>query len=185
MARSLALKSCLGIAGIAAILLGCATTIAPTPQLASPSPTAAISATTDGPYRLELVLPHLDWRSNEPISGTAILSEIEPGHGSISGSSRLIEFSYVEVGGERNVQPIWTADCAQHQVEPATPLTQPLGKSGAFENDFSSSFLPGAEVRLPAGIWDVTAIAWFYEGPACSQELMHRLEATAPVTVTD
>ena len=142
------------------------------------------SSTTDGPYRLELVLPHLDWRSTDPISGTAILSETEPGHGSISGSSRLIEFSYAEVGGDRKVQPIWAADCAPHQLEPATPLTQPLGKSGAIENDFSSAFLPGPDVKLPAGVWDITAIAWFNEGPACSHE-EHRIEATVRVTVTD
>ena len=143
------------------------------------------STTTDGPFKLELVLPHLDWRSTDPISGKAILSFAGDAPTVISGSSRPIGFSYVEVGGDRSVYPVWTADCAPHELDPATPMTQELMKSGAIETEFQAAFLPGPEIKLPAGTWDITAIVGFFEGLGCSHNPPHEMKATARVTVTD
>jgi hypothetical protein len=129
------------------------------------------------------VLPHLDWRSSEPISGTAILSA-QDGHSTISGSGNPIGFAYDEVGGDRSAHPIWTADCATKEIDSATPLNQPLGKSGVLETDFQRAFLPGPQIRLPAGTWDITAIADFLEGSGCTG-VHHAIRAAARITVTD
>ena len=139
----------------------------PGPALGWCSGTCPSTSATDGPFRLELVLPHLDWKANEPIIGTAILGFDGSALTTIYGSgSGVINFAYAEVGGTRKVDPVWTADCGPHALDPATPINEPLSKSGAIPNDgpdvaFLRSFLTGDGVRLPAGTWDITANAIF------------------------
>jgi hypothetical protein len=148
------------------------------------------SATTNGPFRLELVLPHLAWTAVDPISGMAIVSFTGAAPTTISGSGGdLIVFSYVEVGGNRRVDPIWTADCGPYALDPATPITRVLSKSGAVggsepDADFLRVFFTGPDVRLPTGTWDITAIAQFYEVAGCSGEVT-KMEATHRITVAD
>lgn len=145
---------------------------------------------TDGPFRLELVLPHLDWKANEPISGTAILGFGGAAPTTIYGSGgSVINFAYAEVGGTRKVDPVWTADCGPHALDPATPINEGLSKSGAFDHDlpeadFVRAFLTGPDVRLPAGTWDVTANATFMEDAGCSGG-GHSMNAIVRITVRD
>ena len=68
-------------------------------------------------------------------------------------------------------------------------MSKPLSKSGAFSDDdpdvaFLRSFLTAPDVRLPAGTWDVTALAQFTEGGMCGAG-GHSMAATVRVTVTD
>jgi hypothetical protein len=148
------------------------------------------AVTTDGPFRLELVLPHLDWKTNEPISGTAILGFAGAAPTTIYGSGgSVINFAYAELGGTRKVDPVWTADCGPLALVPATPINEGLSKSGAFdqnspEADFVRAFLSGPDVRLPAGTWDVTANAIFMEDAGCSGG-GHSMNATVRITVRD
>jgi len=152
------------------------------------SGTCPSASSTDGPFRLELVLSGLDWKADEPISGMAILSFDGPAPTTISGSSgSVINFAYSEVGGTRRVDPVWTADCGPHQLEPATPINADLSKSGATapgwpNADFVRSFLAGPDVRLPAGTWDITAHAIFTEGEGCAG-VRHSMTATVRITV--
>jgi hypothetical protein len=144
------------------------------------------STTTDGPFKLELVMPHLDWRRTDPMSGTAILSVDGSTPTELSGSSTLIAFSYAEVDGTRHVDPVWTADCAPHMLDPATPITQSLSKTGAIDSEFAREFLAGPDVKLPIGSWDITAIAEFFDGVGCiGGDPEHVLKATARVMVTE
>lgn len=85
----------------------------------------------------------------------------------------MIGFSYAEVGGSRRVDPVWTADCGPHPLAPATPINEALAKSGGIdgsgpEADFLRAFPSGSDVRLPAGTWDITALAQFFEQADCS-----------------
>lgn len=152
------------------------------------SGTCPSASTTDGSFRLELVLPHLDWKASDAITGTAILSFAGSAPTTVYGSgSSVINFSYVEVGGTRRVDPVWTADCAPHSIDPATPINEPLGRSGAMPNDdpnaaFLRSFLTAPDTRLPVGTWDITALAIFTEGVACEGG-PHSMTATMRVTV--
>jgi hypothetical protein len=146
------------------------------------------TSSTDGPFRLELVLPRLDWKATEPILGTAILSFDGSAMTTIYGSgSGVLSFAYAEVGGTRKVDPVWTADCAADQLDPATPINEALSKSGAIPNDapdadFLRSFFTGPDVRLPLGTWDITALADFYEGTGCTGT-HDSMKATVRITV--
>jgi hypothetical protein len=110
------------------------------------------NSTTDGPFRLELVLSRLDWKTGEPISATAILSFDGSGPSTIYGSgASVIAFGYAEVGGTRKVDPVWDADCDPHPVDPATPI------------DAAPS-----NIRPPSGTWDIITAAHFTDGASCS-----------------
>ena len=143
---------------------------------------------TDGPFRLELVLPHLDWKANEPISGTAILGFGGAAPTTIYGSGgSVINFAYAEVGGTRKVDPVWTADCGPHALDPATPINEGLSKSGAFDHRFAGSGLRSRvshRSRRPAGRHrDVTANATLHGG----RRLLggHSMNAIVRITVRD
>lgn len=154
------------------------------------SGTCPSSSTSDGPYILELVLPHLDWKADEPMLGSAILSFGGSAPTTIYGSgSSVLNFAYVEVGGTRKVDPVWTADCGPHPLDPATPINEPLAKSGGSSDDdpnasFLRGFLTGPDVRLPAGTWDVTAEAYFADEASCAG-IRHSMNTTLRITVTN
>jgi hypothetical protein len=108
-------------------------------------------STTDGPFRLELVLPRLNWKADEPISGTAILSFDGSAPTTIYGSgASVVAFGYAEVGGTRKVDPEWDADCGPHPVDPATPINATL-----------------SNMRPPPGTWDIISVAHFTDGASC------------------
>ncbi len=147
------------------------------------------ASSTDGSFRLELVLPRTEWKADEPLTGTAILSFDGSGPTKVYGSGSVLNFAYAEVGGTRRVEPVWTADCATHDLDPATPITKPVDKSGAASDGgpdtaWLHSFIVARDVRLPAGTWDVTALAIFTECQGCAGA-GHSIEATVRVTVTD
>jgi len=174
---------------IVAIAFSACASPAPSPTASAPSSQALSSVSTDGPFRLELVLSRLDWKAGEPMEGSVILSFDGSAPTTIYGSGSVINFAYAEVGGTRKVEPVWTADCATHTLDPATPISEPLGKSGAAsEGDPATawlhSFILAPDVELPAGTWDVTALAYFSEGEGCSGG-PHSMETTVRVTVTD
>ena len=142
----------------------------------------------DGPLRLELVLPHLDWKPADTITGSAILSFAGNAPTMLSGSGGgLIVFDYHEVGGNRYVDGVMTADCRPYPLDPATPINVSLFKSGAASGsepdaDFLRSFFADPQIHLPVGTWDVTAVATFYDGPGCSGRT-HRMTATVRIAV--
>lgn len=126
------------------------------------------SVAIDGSYRLELVLPRLTWNAGDPISGTAILSLTDGQPAKVAGAAALIGFAYDEVGGVRHVAPIWDQSCVLYPLDPATPQSVALDKSGAVQGnepdaDFLRTFLADPEIHLPAGTWDISAIASFSE----------------------
>ncbi len=147
------------------------------------------SAVTEGRFRLELVLPHLAWKTTDAISGMAILSLTSGPATTVYGSGgSVIAFSYDEVGGSRHTGYVMTADCASHPLDPATPLTSTLSTSGAVagtepDAEFLRAFLADPQIHLPAGTWDITAIAVFSEVASCAGET-HTMRVTERVTVS-
>jgi hypothetical protein len=98
-------------------------------------------------------------------------------------------FQYVEVGGSRRTEPVWTADCASHQLRADAPLVTELTKSGGYsaddpDADFYRAFFSEPEVKLPAGVWDITAVATFTDGVGCDGRAIN-LTATIRMVVTD
>lgn len=144
------------------------------------------SSSIDGNYKLELVLPHLAWKVGDPISGSADLGLTDSLPAKVAGASELIAFAFDEVGGNRHVAPSWLESCVVYPLDPASPTNVALYKSGGFignepDVDFLRSFFADPQIHLPAGAWDITAIAAFSEG-GCSGA-NHTLKATVRIQV--
>ena len=164
---------------------------APTAQLSpspsSPAPAAAVDV--EGPFRLTFVLPRSTWMASEAITGQAQLALTAGDQVALSGSGGgLLGFGFAEVGGTRQMGPGWTADCRRYALAAAAPMTSAITKSGGWSEDqpdaaFYRGFFNDALVHLPAGQWDITAVASFIEGPGCGGT-SHEMRATVRVTVT-
>jgi hypothetical protein len=68
-------------------------------------------------------------------------------------------------------------------------MVSPIKKSGGYSDSqpdaaFYRAFFADPLVRLPAGEWDITAIAVFTEGLGC-QGVSHSMSATIRVVVTE
>lgn len=155
----------------------------------SPSPTAARADDGEGPFHLAFTLPRTTWSAGEAIEGQSQLSLSALGPVTIVGSGGgVLGFGFAEVGGRRQMGPAMTADCAIHPIAGNEPIVSPITKSGGYSTDgpdaaFYRAFFADPLVHLPAGAWDITAIAEFAEdecgGPT------HSLTATIRVRVTE
>ena len=142
-----------------------------------------------GPFQLAFELPSGTWKAGDAFDGVATLALVNGGGVDLGGSGGgLLAFAFLEVNGTRHVDPAWTADCASYRLEPGKPMTSAIKKSGGFsadqpDADFYRSFLTDQVVRLPAGDWNISAIASFIEGKGCSGQ-GHEMKATILVHVT-
>jgi hypothetical protein len=155
---------------------------------AGPSPAPPSARTVDGSFTLTFEMAKSAWAPSEAIQGSATLSYAGSGRLELwSSGAGPLNFGYAEVGGNRNMGPAWTADCKQASIEPGSPIASALGKSGGWNGEdpnapFYRSFFADPQVHLPAGDWDVTAVASFSEG-ACGG-VQHELKATIRIHVT-
>ena len=142
----------------------------------------------DGRFEVRFTVDRTTLRPGDNITGKAELWLKAGGTGALSGSSDLFSFEFMEVGGkQRAIAPILSADCSPHQVGADDPLESPIVKTGAVVDgtpnaEFVRQFLDGSEIHLPAGTWDITAVAGFVDGRSCSG-LRHAIRATVRVHV--
>ena len=175
--------ACIAI-GLVAIACGPSTT---TPAEVTPDP-QTVSA-LDGRFEVRFTVDRTTLRTGDNISGKAELWLKAGGSGALSGSSDIFGFEFVEVGGQnRAIAPVVSGDCSPHQVGSDDPLSSPIVKSGNVipgnaNADFTKQFLEGPEIHLPAGTWDITAVAGFVDGRACAG-LRYSIRATVRVTVS-
>ena len=154
------------------------------------SSTPAQTVVSDGRFQLTFELPSATWKTADSITGLATLALTAGDRADLTGAGGgLLAFEFAEVGGDRHTQPIWDAACAQHPLSAGKPMTSGIVKSGAYQGDappgdFNRQFITDPLVRLPAGTWDITAIAMFDEGPTCSAP-SHEMRATVRLTVTE
>ncbi len=151
------------------------------------SPATAEDA--EGLFHLAFTLPRTTWGAGESIEGQSRLSLSAVGPVTIVGpGGGVLGFGFAEVGGRRQMGPAMTADCATHWIAGDEPILSPITKSGGYSTDgpdaaFYRAFFADPLVHLPAGEWDITAVAEFAEdecgGPA------HSLKATIRVRVTE
>jgi hypothetical protein len=173
---------------LAIFLAACAATPSPTssPSLTGPPATAE---DVEGLFHLAFTLPRTTWSVGESIEGQSQLSLSAGAPVTIVGSGGgVLGFGFAEVGGRRQMGPAWTADCANHPLAADRPIVSPITKSGGYSDDqpdaaFYRAFFADPLIHLPAGEWDITAVAEFVErecgGPG------HTLEATIRVRVTE
>jgi hypothetical protein len=176
MARRLALL-------LALIVAGCGAG-------ASASPAGPATGTvTQGRFTLTFTVDQSSVRSHDDVTGTARLALIAPGGATFSGPSTLIGFEFSEVAGtHRHVVPAVDTDCAPHRVTVNTPIDSPIAKTGSVvegpDADWYRRFLADAGVKLPAGDWDITASAAFFDGQNCTGQRLD-MRATVRVHVTE
>ena len=156
-----------------------------TPADVTPDPKSANAL--DGRFELVFTVDRTTLRTGDNITGTAELWLRAGSSGALSGPSDLFGFEFAEVGGQhRGVVPMMPSVCAPHQVGSDSPLTSPIVKSGAttggVHDGFIQEFLRGREIHLPAGEWDITAIAGFFDGRGCSGQ-QFAMRATVRVRV--
>jgi len=174
-----------GALAIGAIASACGPSTT-TPANVTPDPQTV--TVPDGRFEVRFTVDRTTLRTGDSISGTAELWLKAGGSGVLSGSSDLFGFEFVEVGGQqRAVAPVLSGDCSPHQVGAESPLRSPIVKSGGVVDgsanaEFVRQFLDGTEIHLPPGQWDITAVAGFVDGRACSG-LAHQIRATVRVTV--
>jgi hypothetical protein len=178
----------LSACGLSSVASMSAPSTTPTQQESCSAPCPSASSTS-GAFKLDLVLPRVDWKADEPLTGAVTLSYAGPNPTKVFVAAGLLNFRYTEVGGPHKVEPVSTAECGRYEIDPATPMSKPLFKTGSFypgepDEAFLRSFLTAPDVRLPAGTWDVTALAQFTEGDSCGLG-GHSMAATVRVTVTD
>jgi hypothetical protein len=154
---------------LAILVAGCAG-----PSL-SPIPSDRARATdTQGAFQLTFDLPRTTFRAGETIEGRATLGVVggAPVAFGSSGSGPFV-FDFAEIGGQRHVGGLMTADCASYRLEPGHSMASEIRKSGGYSNDdpeaaFTRDFLHDPRVSLPAGDWRITAEASLVEGEGCS-----------------
>jgi hypothetical protein len=154
--------------------------------LGTPDPASA--TTTQGRFALAFTIERSTVHPSDTVVGAATLTLLTPGGASVTGSSDMVTFEFAEVGGAgRDVVPAAPSDCALHFVTSSGGVVTPIAKSGAVVDgpnaDWYRQFLQDPLVHLPAGDWDVTAIATFVDGRGCSGA-PYDLRATVRVHVT-
>jgi hypothetical protein len=168
---------------LALVLVGCGSGDTPSP--AGP----ATSSVTQGRFTLSFTVAESSVRSRDEITGTAQLALVAPGGATFSGPGTLIGFEFSEVGGNRrHVVPVFDEVCAPHRVTSTSPLQSPIVKSGAVvegpDAAWYRQFLTDPTVTLPAGDWDITATAGFFDGQNCTGQRLD-MRATVRVHVTE
>lgn len=160
------------------------------PPAAPPSVRSGTAEQVEGRFRLTFSLPRTTWSSDEGIEGVAALALIDGDLAELSGASSLLAFTFAEVDGRRQMGPAWDTICARYRLPAGSPIISPITKSGGYgEGDpdvnFYRSFFADPLVRLPAGDWDISAVAEFIDDPDCRGEDDHSMRATVRVHVTD
>lgn len=145
---------------------------------------------TDGPFRLDFTLSSSTYRTTDSIEGQATLSVTDGRNRALYGGGGIIIFSYAEVGGTRHMDGSRTLLCGRFTLQAAHPLTQVLTVSGGWDPAdpnaaFYRVFFADPQIQLPAGTWEITALATFSEGEALGcGSTKHDITATIRLTVT-
>lgn len=150
---------------------GCASAVpspSTRPSLVS-SPSGPISSPdADAHFLLVLQLPKALWHTTETIEGTATLTLVGLSTMSAWGSGMgIVGFEFAEVGGNRKLSWLRTADCVAHGLDASTPLVSEItNASTQVVNGTASDFYGSGTdrlIHLPAGDWTVSAVTDFAE----------------------
>lgn len=175
----------LGVIAVLALVAGGCGSGNTTSADVTPDPQTA--SAIDGRYEVRFTVDRTTLKPGDNITGTAELWLKAGGSGVLSGPSQLFSFEFMEVGGQqRAVTPVLDSDCSPHQLGQDSPLASVIYRSGApsqgANGDFVRTFLEGESINLPAGSWDITAVAAFVDGRSCGG-LRHTIRSTVRVTV--
>lgn len=106
---------------------------------------------------------------------------VKTGDATVWGSGGgLIGYEFVDATGAYSMAAVSRPDCAAYPITPEAPVTSPLWMSGAWKTAPPQQFSLDGRGRLPAGTWDLTAVAAF-GGTDCVG--MEPVRASVRVTV--
>jgi hypothetical protein len=144
----------LAVGVVAMVLAACGASV--------PSGVPVRGETTDGPLVLGLDLTRDAWSVGEVIEGTATL-RVQDAATTLWGSGGgLIGFEFADSTGTYRMQSAWRLDCIAHSLAPGSPATSDIWMSGAWDGAApAQQFAIDGKARLPAGEWDITAVAVF------------------------
>jgi len=165
---------------LVAVVAGCggpspsATAEASTASLPSPARTQA----SDDHYLLSFELPKTTWHTNEAITGTATLTLVQPTTMTVWGSGTgLVGFVFDQVGDDKKLDWVRTADCAPRDLAASSPIVIGLYKTWPIAADAT----PDPQIHLPVGDWKISAVADFTE-ELCGG-IYHNLEASLVIQI--
>ena len=155
----------------------------------TPAASAAVASATDieGRFLLIFELPQATFTTADAITATATLGTTDGlDAGIVASGGGPLGFSFTEVGGTRQMGVAMNSDCVRYTVGAEAPITSGIKKSGGWGSEdpnaaFYEQFFADPEVHLPAGAWDIAAVASFAEGTCGGVE--RNLTATIRVTV--
>lgn len=155
----------------------------------SASAAPASASVTQGRFSLTFTIDRSTVRARDEIVGRASVALLAPGAATVTGPGTFVGFEFAEVGGNgRRVVPVFDGVCAPHQVTSGSPTVLPIMKTGAVvegpDAAWYRDFLTDPAVKLPAGDWDITAIAQFFDGRSCAGQRID-MRATVRVHVAD
>lgn len=174
---------------LAALIVAACTAGTTTAPDQSPDPTH--STVDEGRFQVTFSIARTTLRPGDAVDGSATLRLVRNGPGALSGSgSGIFSFSFHEIGGDgRSLDPVFRADCVPYRLGVESPIVSGIMKSGAVSGDepdaaFKRALLDDPGVRLPSGLWDISAVAGFVDGSNCEGE-GHSIMATVRVRVTE
>lgn len=142
--------------------------------------------TTGGDFHLSIGSGRREYLAGEAVEIDAELRYFGPADSiELNGSnSGLVAFRIEQLDGDLATGPGWDDACQGYELSMDTPLQVPFEKSGGYSHDdpnaeFYRDFFEEPELRLPPGIWRISAIAHFAIGE-CGGE---QVELTASLIV--
>jgi hypothetical protein len=160
------------------------------PSIGGPPGTPPTSTVRSGEFTLTMTADKAVYAPGDPINANAVLSydgseqEVQ-----LSGSGMILAFGLDQLDGQLAIEPVRTADCARHEIRPATPITSRYAKSGGWSQDdpaadFWEEWFRDPELRLPAGRWRLESAAQFVIGADCSGQQVD-LRTAVEITVAE
>jgi hypothetical protein len=169
-----------------ALLLAIALLVAACGESTPSASAGSVSASvTQGRFSMTFTVERSTVRARDEVAGQASVSILAPVAATVTGSGNLVAYEFTEIGGAgRHVVPVFDLSCVPHQVTSGSPTVLPIIKTGAVvegpDAAWYRDFLTNPVVQLPAGDWDITAIAQFFDGRDCTGQ---RLDMRATVRV--
>ena len=155
----------------------------------SPTPRPGVDGSAkDAAFGLRIHADRATYRSTDPIVVEAELSFLGLAPDiTVFGATGLVGFGVRQTDGHLRMEPAGDLVCAEQKVGRLTPLHVRFAKSGGFSGEdpdaaFWQAYFADPVLHLPAGTWQLSAVADFQTGDRCTPP-DHSLTATVTVQV--
>lgn len=155
----------------------------------SPTPRLGVDGSAqDAEFSLSLHADKATYRTTDPIVVSADLAFLGLAPDiAVFGDTGLVAFAVKQLDGNLEMGPASDLMCAQQKIGRLTPLHVPFQKSGGFSGEdpdapFWRAYFADPVLHLPAGTWQISAVANMSEGAGCTPP-DHDLTASVTIQV--